>query len=217
MAQYRALTIQSQNKEIQNGNVLVVGDGIDAGAAGPLLVGDGVATSVVVNVPLVPSADQTKDLGSSAAGWNDLWVTQIKHSTLGRRPPQLIKLTNNSGGTINAGEVVYISGVYEVTKSKADNASTAKMFAVCAATVTTGNDGYFYRDGTIPIASGQQGGGTWTAGDQVWISEATAGLLTNTAPVGTGNFEVLVGWVLNTPSGGIAYLDMNRGDYVKAL
>jgi predicted RecA/RadA family phage recombinase len=218
MSQFRSLTIQSgAPKEIQNGNVLIVGSGIDAGSAGALKLGDGTATEVVSSVKLVPTGNQSEDLGDSTRSWADAWVAQIRHSSLGIRPPQVIKMTNNSGGTILAGEVVYVSGPYEVSKSKADNSQTARMFAVCMSDVSTGNDGYFYRDGTIPIPSARQGGGTWTAGDQVWISTSTSGGITNTQPTGSGNFEVVVGWVLNTPGGGTAYVDLNRGDFVKAL
>jgi len=153
--------------------------------------------------------------GASLDLGDTIFVGEISQAFRSHRPCQVMSLTDPSG-QIKEGSVVYISGDYRVSLSLANSDETARMFAICKADIEK-DAGDFYRDGTVPIPYQAQGGDPWQAGHQIWVSDVTAGLLTNRKPRTSGHFEVPVGWVLNTPENGIAYLDMGRGDCITRI
>ncbi len=138
----------------------------------------------------------------------------LRHATRGRRVPELVSMLNGEVDDLLAGEVVYISGTNTVSRSKGNAAGTAKMYGVVYATFATGTEGLIVRDGTAVIPAARQEG-SWLVGDQIWVSYLTAGKLTRDA-ITSGNIQVITGWVTEI-SGGIAYLDMNRGDFARLI
>jgi hypothetical protein len=128
----------------------------------------------------------------------------------GVRPISRMYLTNGSGDTIPVGRICYISADRAVSQSKADSINTAKATFISLDEIEDAEDGNFARNGTVPIPPSQQYGNTWVAGDQIYVSDATAGYLTNIAPTTSNHFIVVIGWVI-TIIDGTAYLDMSDG------
>ena len=103
-------------------------------------------------------------------------------------------LTNSSAGAIPIGTPVYVSAANACQPSRANATGTAKVVGlVSATTIAAAATGTIRKDGTLTattaqwdVITGQTGG--LTAGGSYFLSEATAGRLTTTAPV--------VGWVL---------------------
>ena len=98
----------------------------------------------------------------------------------------------NGGATIPFGEVVYLKAAdSEWYQAKADATATsgAVMVGICVLATTDGNpctvllSGKVRADAKFP---------TFTISAPIFISAATAGLLTSTAPTGTTNFVVRI-------------------------
>jgi len=109
---------------------------------------------------------------------------------------------NTSGGTLPAGEVVYITGSNgtfpTVAKAKADSNTTMPAFGIVLADIS---DNSF---GQIMQAGDAQGidFSAFTEGAAVYVSAATAGALTETAPTGT-NLPQRVGVITKSNASGI--------------
>ena len=106
-------------------------------------------------------------------------------------------IRNNSGVTINAGQLVYING-YDVTnsrftiaKAKADAETTLAHFFL-QANLVTATDGVAY---AVEELGSLNTAGT-AVNDPVYLSEVTAGNFTFTKPTGT-NIPQIVGRVTN--------------------
>ena len=103
-------------------------------------------------------------------------------------------LTNSSAGAIAIGTPVYVSAANACQPSRANASGTAKVIGlVSATTISAAATGTIRKDGTLTASTvqwdaitGQTGG--LTPGSSYFLSEATTGRLTTTAPV--------VGWVL---------------------
>jgi hypothetical protein len=106
--------------------------------------------------------------------------------------------------TIAARDVVYISSADNVSPAQADAAATsyavgfANAGAAAAASVGVKTDG---------IIGGFSG---LTAGARYYLSAATAGLITSTLPVGTGNTIVQVGYAKSATDVQIQLLQLGR-------
>ncbi|MEX0271213.1 hypothetical protein AB3R30_18915 [Leptolyngbyaceae cyanobacterium UHCC 1019] len=104
-------------------------------------------------------------------------------------------LTNGSGSSVPIGTPVYISAASACQPSRANASGTAKVIGLVAATsVAAAATGAIRKDGTLvgttaqwDAITGQTGG--LTPGATYFLSEATAGRLTTTAPT--------TGWVLS--------------------
>lgn len=105
----------------------------------------------------------------------------------------LISLTNSDAATAVLGEIMYIFGADAVKKAKADAAGTAQaiFFAASASTATTAT-GNFQSSGVLAGLSGL------TAGSTYYLSAATAGAMTTTAPSSVGQFVTRLGQALST-------------------
>ena len=78
-------------------------------------------------------------------------------------------------------------------KAKADAAATSGGFiAICLATLSASASGSFLIYGTFRDDSY-----TWTAGSILYISEATAGVITATKPSTSGNQIRIIGYALD--------------------
>ena len=139
-------------------------------------------------------------------------MTQLPISALPKTPAQLRstldRLERNSsttgGGATQAifdsifdeatadqavalGDIVYISGAGTVDLAKADAASTYKVVGVVTVAAALGGTAQFQTQG---IAGGFSG---LTAGDLYYLSAATAGSETSTAPSTVGQYVVFLG------------------------
>jgi hypothetical protein len=92
---------------------------------------------------------------------------------------------NRSGGTINKGQAIYISGISgntpEIGLADANNASTMPAFGLAGSTATNNNNLEVVTFGSIHGVQTNYTG--WALGDTLYIS-TTAGTLTNVAPSG---------------------------------
>ena len=105
----------------------------------------------------------------------------------------LVELENEEGAQVDRGDVVYISSAGKISLAQADAALTEKAFAIVydasIADTATGN----------VITSGILTGLTGlTAGAKYFLSAATAGLLTDTPPSGSGEFVRPLGIAMST-------------------
>lgn len=103
---------------------------------------------------------------------------------------------------IPPGTPVYVSGANLVDLAKADAASTAVVLGLATASIAGDEAGVLRTSGALTLTTGQWdavtgGSGGLTAGSVYYLSEATAGLLTTTAPSMMGEQVVPVGIALN--------------------
>lgn len=111
-------------------------------------------------------------------------------------------LTNSSASAIPIGTPIYISAANACEPSRANATGTAKVVGlVSAVSIAASGTGTIRKDGTLPATTAQwdaiteQVGGL-TPGSTYFLSEATAGKLTTTAP--TTGWIVPVGVALST-------------------
>jgi len=112
--------------------------------------------------------------------------------------PNLLERTFDSATAI--GQVVYTSSANNVDLAQADAQPTVRVAGLAAEAVGSGNTGNMLADGVLTLTTiqwdavtGQTGG--LTPGANYFLSEATAGQLTATAP--TTGFVVRVGHALS--------------------
>ena len=114
---------------------------------------------------------------------------------------ELQSLTNGDAGNHVIGDIVYISAADTVKKAKADAAGTKDAVAVATATIANATTGFYQFSGVIGGLSGL------TAGAIYYLSAATAGLMTTTAPSTTGQYVCRLGIALSTTE---LFLDTER-------
>lgn len=121
---------------------------------------------------------------------------------------------NNTGSTIANGAAVYISGfdatsgLQTIALALASSATTMVDVAVTTESITTGSSGEVTTLGTVNGLNTS----TLTAGAPVYVSAATAGVITATAPTGT-NIVYQIGSVgrVNATTGNITVSPNNAG------
>lgn len=113
---------------------------------------------------------------------------------------------NNSGATINGGEVIYIAnsdGTYPTSaKFIADGTILGqRCLGVMTETVANGTKGRANRFGLVRgfNASGSDVSETWSAGDPLYASTTTAGKMTKVKPTAP-NLSIPIGFVVNNSS-----------------
>ena len=98
-----------------------------------------------------------------------------------------------AGEALTKGDAVYVSGISGntpiVSKALASSASHMPAFGVAGSTVALNNpvDVITFGQATNLDTTGN-GGETWALGDEIYVSAATAGDLTNVQPTGESNF-----------------------------
>jgi hypothetical protein len=106
----------------------------------------------------------------------------------------VITARNNSGGAIANGQAVYISGATgqnpTIALARADSLTTAEIIGVATHDIANNTTGKVTVFGLINDLDTS----TFADGQQVYLSAATAGLLTATPPV-SPNFVVFVGYI----------------------
>jgi len=100
------------------------------------------------------------------------------------------KITFTANENQAFGDVVYIASDGDAALADADGIATAKVVAMCTATVTTGNSATYLLKGIARNDSWN-----WTVGEYVYLSTTgtTGNTLTQTAPSGTDDCVVIVG------------------------
>ena len=115
-----------------------------------------------------------------------------------------VTLTNSNAGSITIGQAVYIDGASSVDLAQADAAGTKDVLGlVVDVSVATTDPALIRSSGILTATTGQwdavtgQVGGL-TPGAKYWLSAATAGGLTTTAPTTDGEYVAPVGKALST-------------------
>jgi hypothetical protein len=98
-----------------------------------------------------------------------------------------VSLTNDDVGSHVLGDVVYIDAADGAKKAKADAAATSKAIAFATATVTAGSSGSYQTSGVLAGLAGL------TAGSTYYLSAATAGAMSVTAPSTVSQYVVKLG------------------------
>ena len=117
---------------------------------------------------------------------------------------QEVAQTNDEVGAIVIGAPVYNDAANGVKKAKADAIGTAKPIGLVGQTSIAGAaSGIIGVDGVLTATTGQWDAvagttGGLTFGTVYYLSAATAGLLTSTAPTTVGQFIVEVGQAIST-------------------
>jgi hypothetical protein len=107
---------------------------------------------------------------------------------------------NDSGATLNKGEVVYISGLNgntpEVSKAQANSSTTMPAFGIVKDDIANAGDGTVITFGSCPghdVSDFGETGITFALGDTLYVSATEAGKLTNVAPAGEANLIQNIG------------------------
>jgi hypothetical protein len=147
------------------------------------------------------TTNQTIDLGIGAGSVNAL--LGVDSHVLGR---------NTTGSTITRGQVVRVNGASagNLTIALAQgntDPNTANTIGIAAETIANNATGMVITSGLLRDLNTA----TFAAGDLLYISPTTAGLLVNTIPAAP-NHAVRMGYVVSAhPSNGIIYVAVNNG------
>lgn len=111
-----------------------------------------------------------------------------------------VRARNTTGSTITNGSIVYISGATgnrpQISLAQADAATTADLVGVATHGIEHNTDGYVTINGLV---RGIDTSG-YTAGDEIYLSAATAGLFTGTPPA-LPNYVIKIGIVTRVSAG----------------
>ena len=134
--------------------------------------------------------DGIESLRILAGGHYRKLFTPAKVATNGEYDGEVIEGT--AGENLTRGQVVYLKSDGKYWKAKGDAAATMPAIGlVTNTTVATDATGLFLLRGLFRYS-------IWTfatPGEQLYVSGATAGLITSTKPVGSGKQVQVVGWV----------------------
>lgn len=142
--------------------------------------------------PLVINAGQVEQI--QAGDTLDAVVTEV----------DVVQLTNNNASAIVIGAPVYCESAGQVDLAKADASATVQALGLVKDTsITASASGNIQTDGVLAATTVQWDAvagttGGLTAGAIYYLSAATAGELTETAPTTGGQFVVRVGIALST-------------------
>jgi hypothetical protein len=170
--------------------------------AGPSMIVDGYGlkyTGNILNVDMSDiDLDDINDVNTGTPSDGDVLTYDNGTSTWISAPIPvptgiLIPMTNANGGTINKGDVVYVSAANSVDLGDADNISTAGgvIGVVADATIVTTAVGNICTHGLVTGLVGL------TAGATYYLSE-TPGQPTSTAPSAAGTWVVPIGIATST-------------------
>lgn len=113
-----------------------------------------------------------------------------------------LKARNNTGSTILNGSPVYESGMLgnrpTIALARGDSEATGSVMGLVTQDIADNADGKVTTSGYVRNidTTGAPFGETWADGDQLWVSKATAGYLTNVEP-SAPHFSDLIGTVVN--------------------
>jgi len=171
------------------GDLDVNGHSITSGV-GDIVIDPGGAGEITIGADVIPDADVTHSLGSEDERYLTAW------SNLNGAVQ--FKAQNASGGPINKGDAVYIIGVSgsvpTVGLARADSASTMPAFGLAAHNANSGAEVQVVTFGNLEAYNTTTY--SLSRGDTLYVSETTAGALTNSAPAGEANLIQNIGRVV---------------------
>jgi len=155
---------------------------------------------------VVPSADATYNLGTTARAWLAAFLGTIENGVTGECPPRVVRLVNKSGTTVTAGQPCYITDDDSVALAKADADGTTDVVVFAAETILANATGRFWVDGVIQVPAGVQNT-TLVKGHTAYLSASVAGKWEDAAsvPSAGGTYQVPLGKTFKT-SGGTAWV-----------
>lgn len=113
------------------------------------------------------------------------------------------QVTQTAAATLIAGNAVYNDAAGSVQKGRANAAGTSKLLGLATAAISSAATGTIQVNGVLALTTGEWDAlagttGGLTAGTTYYLSAATAGLLTATAPSTVSQLVVVVGVALST-------------------
>lgn len=113
-----------------------------------------------------------------------------------------ILVNATAGENVALGDICYIKSDGKLWKAKGDASSTMPGLAVSTGTISASATGLFLLNGTINDTSW-----SWTVGGAIYVSAATGGASTQTAPSTSGNQVQKIGYAL---SANVMYFSPNN-------
>ena len=172
------------------GDLDVNGNSITSAGNANVLINPAGTGDISIGADLIPDADATHTIGDE----DNRYVSTYSDLNGAIR----FKAKNAQGAQITKGQAVYISGVSgtvpEVQLARANSASTMPAFGLVHATANADADVEIVTFGNLTDYDTTTY--SLSANDTVFISAATAGALTNTAPTGETNFIQNIGRVV---------------------
>jgi hypothetical protein len=172
------------------GNLDTNGQSITSASNADVTIDPNGTGDIVVGADVLPAANNTHTLGAE----DNRFITL--HSELNGAIQ--FKARNESGGALTKGQAVYISGVSGtvplISLARANSASTMPAFGLLAADVNNNADVQVITFGNLTDYNTTTY--SLSANDTVFVSAATAGALTNTAPTGESNLIQNIGRVV---------------------
>jgi hypothetical protein len=166
-----------------------VGNGITSSLGGFSLTTSG-GSDITIGADLVPITNEANSLGSE----DKRYITTFSDLNGAVR----FKAKNDSGGTINKGQAVYITGISgdvpTVDLARANSAATMPAFGLAATSANDQAEVQVVSFGNL--TSYDTTTYSLSIGDTVYVSSSTAGALTNTAPTGEANLIQNIGKVV---------------------
>jgi hypothetical protein len=172
------------------GDLDVNGNSITSAGNANVLINPAGTGDISIGADLIPDADATHTIGDE----DNRYISTYSDLNGAIR----FKAKNAQGAQITKGQAVYISGVSgtvpEVQLARANSASTMPAFGLVYATANAAADVEIVTFGNLTDYDTTTY--SLSANDTVFISAATAGALTNTAPTGETNFIQNIGRVV---------------------
>jgi len=172
------------------GDLDVNGNSITSAGNADVLINPAGTGDISIGADLIPDADATHTIGDE----DNRYISTYSDLNGAIR----FKAKNAQGAQITKGQAVFISGVSgtvpEVQLARANSASTMPAFGLVYATANAAADVEIVTFGNLTDYDTTTY--SLSANDTVFISAATAGALTNTAPTGEANFIQNIGRVV---------------------
>ena len=172
------------------GDLDVNGNSITSAGNANVLINPAGTGDISIGADLIPDADGTHTIGDE----DNRYISTYSDLNGAIR----FKAKNAQGAQITKGQAVYISGVSgtvpEVQLARANSASTMPAFGLVYATASAAADVEIVTFGNLTDYDTTTY--SLSANDTVFISAATAGALTNTAPTGEANLIQNIGRVV---------------------
>ena len=172
------------------GDLDVNGNSITSAGNANVLINPAGTGDISIGADLIPDANATHTIGDE----DNRYISTYSDLNGAIR----FKAKNAQGAQITKGQAVFISGVSgtvpEVQLARANSASTMPAFGLVHATANADADVEIVTFGNLTDYDTTTY--SLSANDTVFISAATAGALTNTAPTGEANFIQNIGRVV---------------------
>lgn len=128
---------------------------------------------------------------------------QIEQLQSGDTLQEVEQIQQVADAVLIAGQVVYSSAAGHVNKAKADSVTTAKPIGLTTSAIGNGSTGGVQTDGVLALTTGEWDAAFGTTGGLTfntlyYLSAATAGLGTATAPSTVGQLVVELGVAIST-------------------